>query len=407
MLKKIHVTDLRLGMHVHELCGSWMDHPFWRTNFKLQEAADLRRITESGIKDVWIDTAKGLDVANGEAQTREQVDADIAADLDATGAEPLAPRPVSQHEELQRAAKICATAKAAVCSMFEEARMGKAIDSDKAGAMVTEISASVMRNSGALINLARIKTSDDYTYLHSVAVCALMIALARQLGLSEADTYEAGMAGLLHDLGKALIPSEVLNKPGKLTDEEFAIVKQHPVAGHRLLVEGQNVGAIALDVCLHHHEKVDGSGYPERLSRDRISLFARMGAVCDVYDAITSNRAYKSGWDPAVAIQKMTEWCNGHFDTAIFHAFVKSIGIYPVGSLVRLSSGRLGVVTEQNGKSLLTPLVKVFYSTKAQSYLTPEIIDLSQPGHTEQILGREEAEQWGFKNLETYWLPAN
>jgi putative nucleotidyltransferase with HDIG domain len=287
--------------------------------------------------------------------------------------------------------------------MFQEVRMGKAISSEAAGELVDEISSSVMRNPGALISLARLKTADDYTYMHSVAVCALMVALASKLDLDQKQTRDAGMSGLLHDLGKAMMPMEVLNKPGKLTDDEFRIIKSHPVEGHRMLVEGGTVSGVPLDVCLHHHEKIDGSGYPHRLKDENISMFAKMGAVCDVYDAITSNRPYKAGWDPAESIRKMTEWCNGHFDTRIFQAFVKSIGIYPVGSLVRLSSGRLGVVAEQAEGSLLTPRIKVFFSTKSMAYIPPELIDLSRRGVNEKIVAREEAEKWGIKNLDQYW----
>ncbi len=281
--------------------------------------------------------------------------------------------------------------------------MGKAVLAEAAGELVEDISASVMRNPGALVSLARLKTADDYTYMHSVAVCALMIALARQLELDERATREAGMAGLLHDLGKALMPMDVLNKPGKLTDEEFRIIRNHPVEGHRLLAEGGNVSDIVLDVCLHHHEKIDGSGYPDRLDGEHISLFARMGAVCDIYDAITSNRPYKRGWDPAESIRRMTEWSRSHFDARVFQAFVKSIGIYPTGSLVRLTSGRLAVVTEQSEKSLLAPRVKVFFSTKSQTRIVPETLDLAAPGMTEKIVGHEDPAQWGFNDLDAMW----
>jgi HD-GYP domain-containing protein (c-di-GMP phosphodiesterase class II) len=195
-----------------------------------------------------------------------------------------------------------------------------------------------------------------------------------------------------------------LNKPGKLTDEEFTIIKSHPEEGYRLLLEGSAVGELALDVCLHHHEKVDGSGYPHHLTGDQISLHAKMGAVCDVYDAITSNRPYKAGWDPAESIRKMTEWSKGHFDERVFQAFVKSIGIYPTGSLVKLASGRLAVVVEQSEKSLLAPLVKAFFSTKSQSYIPPELIDLSRPPQTEKIVGREDAAKWGIKNVDQFWV---
>ena len=409
MLKKIGVDHLRLGMHIHELCGSWMEHPFWRTRFVLDDADDIRRIRESGISELWIDTSKGLDASAGEARAETHSETEVAAEVDRTlerSAERRAPpRQVPMVEEVRRAAKICIGSKKAVVSMFNEARMGKTVSSEAAGELVDEISSSVMRNPGALISLARLKTADDYTYMHSVAVCALMVALARQLGQDEATTRELGMAGLLHDLGKALMPMEVMNKPGKLTDEEFAIIKSHPEAGHKMLLEGSGVGEIPLDVVLHHHEKMDGSGYPKRFKGDQISLYAKMGAVCDVYDAITSNRPYKAGWDPAESIRKMAEWCNGHFDERVFQAFVKCLGIYPIGALVRLASGRLGVVMEQSEHSLLTPIVKVFFSTKARTHIAPEIVDLSHPRVTDGIVSREEAGTWGLTNIEKLWAP--
>jgi hypothetical protein len=163
------------------------------------------------------------------------------------------------------------------------------------------------------------------------------------------------------------------------------------------------VGEIALDVCLHHHEKVDGTGYPYRLDGSAISLYAKMGSVCDVYDAITSNRPYKTGWNPAESIRQMAEWSKSHFDERVFHAFVKSVGIYPVGSLVRMASGRLGVVTEQNEGGLTTPRVKLFFSIKADARIPAEIIDLSHKGMVDRIIGREDPEKWEFRDLDTMW----
>ncbi len=401
MLKKIQARDLRTGMFLHALVGSWLDHPFWRNQFLLDDPADIRRLLDSGIAEVWIDTAKGLDVAV--PPPAQAASADEHTLMEAEIRDLKRPQRVSLEQELPHAAALIARSRQAVVSMFGEARMGKAVLAEAAGELVEDISASVMRNPGALVSLARLKTADDYTYMHSVAVCALMIALARQLELDERATREAGMAGLLHDLGKALMPMDVLNKPGKLTDEEFRIIRNHPVEGHHLLAEGGNVSDIVLDVCLHHHEKIDGSGYPDRLDGERISLFARMGAVCDIYDAITSNRPYKRGWDPAESIRRMTEWSRSHFDARVFQAFVKSIGIYPTGSLVRLTSGRLAVVTEQSEKSLLAPRVKVFFSTKSQTRIVPETLDLAAPGMTEKIVGHEDPAQWGFADLDAMW----
>jgi putative nucleotidyltransferase with HDIG domain len=404
MLKRIGVGQLTLGMHLKEFCGSWMDHPFWRTGFVLLDAKDLQIILSSSIKEVWIDCAKGLDIAGGEsavleAESEQQVEVDRRNVADST----RQIVPVAASKEIARATKIVRQSKQAVVSMFEEARMGNTVDVGGARLLVEEISDSVSRNPGALISLARLKTADDYTYMHSVAVCAMMVALAKQLGLDEAQVRSAGLAGLLHDLGKAVMPIEVLNKPGKLTDEEFTVIKSHPVEGHKMLLGGVNIDPIVLDVCLHHHEKTDGSGYPSGLKGPEISLFAKMGAVCDVYDAITSNRPYKAGWDPAESLRKMAEWANGHFDPQVFQAFVKSMGIYPVGSLVQLSSGRIGVVVEQTSKMLTTPSVKVFFSTKSNLRILPQIIDLSRPENKEKIVSREDPAKWRFPDLHELW----
>lgn len=404
MLKRISVQQLIVGMYIKEFCGSWMEHPFWRTEFLLTDQEDIDRILTSSIKEAWIDGDKGLDVPAGEmavSETESEVRVEQKLNQVVQAQREVAAVPIAV--EMAHAAKICAQSKQAVVSMFQEVRMGKMVDTASAQHLVEEISDSVSRNASALISLARLKTADDYTYMHSVAVCAMMIALAKQLSLDEAQTKSAGMAGLLHDLGKAVMPMKVLNKPGKLTDAEFSIIKSHPVEGHKLLQAVDGIDPIALDVCLNHHEKMDGSGYPKGLEADEISLFAKMGAVCDVYDAITSNRPYKSGWDPAESLRKMAEWADGHFDRQVFQAFVKSMGIYPIGSLVRLSSGRIGVVMEQTAKSLTVPRVKVFFSTKTDTRILPEIIDLSLSSCRDKIASREDPGRWPFSDLNELW----
>ena len=404
MLKRISVHQLTLGMHLKEFCGSWMEHPFFRSSFVLTDEADIAAILGSTIKEVWIDCDKGLDVASGEAAVSEfESETQVEEELMPIANEQRQVAPVSAAQEMDRAANICRRSKQAVISMFAEARMGNTVEVGGAKLLVEEITDSVSRNPGALISLARLKTADDYTYLHSVAVCAMMVALAKQLGLDETQTRAAGLAGLLHDLGKAVMPMDVLNKPGKLTDAEFSIIKSHPVEGHKMLLGGVNVDPVAIEVCLYHHEKMDGSGYPDGLKGDQISLWARMGAVCDVYDAITSDRPYKSGWDPAESLRKMAEWTKGHFDPKVFQAFVKAMGIYPVGSLVRLSSGRIGVVMEQTVKSLTVPRVKVFFSTKTDMRILPEIIDLSLSSCRDRIASREDPGRWHFSDLNELW----
>ncbi|MBY0577366.1 MAG: HD-GYP domain-containing protein [Gallionellaceae bacterium] len=406
MLKRIHIKQLRLGMYIHELCGSWMDHPFWRDTFLLDNPKDLQTILSTGIHEVWIDAAKGLDVEDG--ATEEMVAAEVEATLEhANTASKIVPR-ANLAQEAARAAKVCSQARRTITSLFQEARMGKALQAEALLPIVDEIAASVMRHSGALISLVRLKDKDHYTYMHSVAVSALMVSLARQLMLDDVQVRQAGMAGLLHDIGKMAVPLEILNKPGKLTDAEFEVMKGHPAAGRKMLLESSGIDDVVLDVCLQHHERLAGNGYPDYLRDEQISMYAKMGTVCDVYDAITSSRPYKSGWEPADAIRKMAEWSKGTFDQRIFEAFVRNVGIYPIGTLVRLQSGHLAVVTEQTEKSLLVPMVKVFFSIKSNARIAPEVLDLSKPGCKDKIVSHENPAKWDIRDIHELWsgMPA-
>ncbi len=402
MLKVVSTKQVRLGMFVHELKGAWIDHPFWKNAFKLTEAADLKKLQASNIKEVVIDTSKGLDVAAEVSVESEVPSSEALPAQQATASSEHQIKRIAAGEERARAKQVIAASKKAVASMFNDVRMGNVIKVEAAMQFVDDIAASVARNEGALISLVRLKTKDDYTYMHSVAVCALMVALAKELGMTHEERMQAGLAGLLHDIGKAAVPLDVLNKPGALTEDEFSLVKLHPERGHELLIQANITDPLTLDVCLHHHEKMNGTGYPHGLQGDAISLFARMGAICDVYDAVTSNRPYKDGWEPGVSLQRMVQWA-GHFDDVVFKAFVKSVGIYPIGSMVKLKSGRLAVVIDQSPKSLLTPIVKVFFSTKSKTRLPVEILDLSKGGANDAIVGHEDPVLWGVLDVDKLW----
>lgn len=402
-IKKIGVAELRTGMFLHGFDCAWIHNPFWRNKFLVTESEDVEKARRSGVKFCWIDTGRGDDVSEDrQAAAAPPTATPVPLARSATTGVAAGTEQSSFGDELRRAAGVCNAAREATVSMFSEARLGNAIDAGQCETLVNDIADSVLRNPTALLSLARLKTSDNYTYMHSVAVSALMISLGRALGLNEAQCREAGMAGLLHDIGKMVIPAAILNKPGKLSDEEFATVKSHPERGHEMLQRSGAISAAVLDVCLHHHEKIDGSGYPHRLAGEQISLLARMGAVCDVYDAITSNRPYKAGWDPAESINKMIAW-QGHFDTKVLSAFIQVIGIYPSGALVRLRSNRLAIVIEQNAKHFTKPVVKVFYCLKNQQQLAPVTLDLALSSARDAIVAREPRGSWDAGLLDAMW----
>jgi len=410
VLKKITSSELMLGMYIERLGRSWLENPFWKRSFLLESPADLERIRAARLNEVWIDTGRGLAPPEPVAVAAPPVAATDAAGTEAAvpavsiPVAPVAPA-LSREAEMAHARRLLERTRQAVQTMFDEARMGKALAVGQAYELVDDIASSVLRGGGLLLGLARLKTADNYTYMHSVAVCALMTALARELELAPEQVRSAGLAGLLHDIGKMAVPSAILNKPGSLSDAEFSSVRTHPAAGHRMLLEVDEIDPVALDVCLHHHEKLDGSGYPKGLRGEEISLYARMGAICDVYDAITSNRPYKQGWCPAESLRRMAAWRGGHLDATLFAAFVKCLGIYPLGTLVRLQSERLAVVVGQAaGKTLTSPTVRVFFSIRAGTCIAPCVIDLAAPGCQERIISTESAAQWGLLDVDRYWV---
>lgn len=276
--------------------------------------------------------------------------------------------------------------------MFGQARLGKVVEVSAVAPLVEEIAASMLRDRSAMLNVTRLKTKDEYTYLHSVAVCALMMNLARRAGLDEAEVRELGIAGLLHDIGKTGVPDSVLGKPGRLDDGEFEIVRGHPQKGHALLSQSPGVHPIALDVCLHHHEKVDGTGYPFGLTGDRLSVHARIAAICDVYDAVTSERPYKSGWSANEALARMLEW-EGHFDPHLLNAFIDSIGIQPRDGLVRTFSNRIGLVVGDTDNPA-APVVRIFYDVASDRFVEPVLVETRNAPDCDPIIGSERWSYW-------------
>ena len=383
-------------MFIQGFEGSWFDHPFWRTRFVLTKERDLERVRESAVVGVFIDDEKGL-------APNPRIEIERPA---ASWQPPARPTPYlhsragnvarpaqSFASSYSRAMKVFGRSKRAVTAMYADVRLGKAIKAEKMVPLVDEITSSIDQNPHAFISIAQLKSRHEYHYMHSVAVCALMINLARELRFSEAAVRDAGMAGLLHDIGKAVMPAEILDKPDALTDDEFIVMKTHPVRGRELLAKSSGVSHNALDVCLHHHERFDGTGYPDGLTAERITLFSRMSALCDVYDAVTSERCYKRPWTPVEAVQTMRSW-TGHFDPDMFELFVKSVGIYPTGSLVRLKSGRTAMVIGENPEDPSRPPL---LSVADADHPEVERIDIS----SDEIIGMESDETLKIEGWET------
>jgi putative nucleotidyltransferase with HDIG domain len=389
MLKRIRVDQLEVGMFVARLDSGWMAHPFWRSRFLLASPTQIHAIVAAGVKKVWIDTAKGKDLPSAQPMALPEA-------LQPIGSQPEAPAPLG--EELARAREVLDAGKAAVATMFQDVRLGKALETKGALTLVDAVARSLSRHSQALVSLVRLKELDDHTYMHSFAVCVLMIALGRTLELNDDEVYQLGLAGLLHDIGKTAVPAAILNKAGALTQEEIALWQRHPSAGYRILTQAGVHSNIALEVCQHHHERLDGSGYPFGLAGSEISLYAKIAAVCDTYDTLTSNRPAHRAWPSKRALQYMMTRTDTLFDRTLVQALTRTVGIYPVGTVLKLRSNRLGLVAGQNDGAALRPRLLLFFSINTSARLVPMLLDLRYSD--DDIVSVEEPSQWGFTDAQ-------
>lgn len=432
-IKRIAVGELRTGMYVHDLSCDWLSHPFMRSRFAVKTQTQIDKIRAAGIAFVYIDTSKGADVASAPtaAQIRARVDADIDAVAQRTAElmkyynpaawkqDPLVGGPVEPAraapevpppppptprgaviEEMTRAKNVYEEATGFVRRTMHGARHGKPVDLAAAREIVERITDSVNRSSSALLSLCKVRDKTKYHYLHSVSVCTTMIAFARALGASREKMVELGLGGLVHDVGMAFVPESVRDKPGKLTPEEYALVKRHPESGYILLERVPGMTPAMLRMAIEHHERIDGSGYPYGLAGDEISKEGQMVGICDVYDAITADRMYHKGMPASRGLRCLLEWSEKQFDRELVQAFIRCVGVYPAGSLVRLGSERLAIVLEQSPTSLLEPLVRVVYDAKREHYLPPEDVDLSRRGAGGDVILRyEDPVKFGIDTL--------
>ena len=384
-------------MYIHDLNCGWLQHGFLRQQFVLKSEGQIDKMHRQGMHEVYIDTDKGGDLPG--APTEAEVQLVLQGQLEASGSQgaSLPVARVPQKEEAVAARRILGEAQGVVKDMMQDIRLGKQVDPATALPVVDEINESVLRNSGALLSLGRIKQADTYTFQHCVSVCALMVSFAHALGLDAAQVREAGLGGLLHDVGKMKVPNEILNKPGRLTEEEFTIMKSHASLSRELLLGTPGISETVIRIASEHHEKLGGCGYPMGLSGDQISQAGRMAAIVDVYDALTSNRVYHKGMEPSEALKKLLEWSGDHLDGDLVQLFIRALGIYPVGSLVRLSNGKLAVVVEQQD-DLLKPVVRVIYDALRGYALPPKDVHMDRFDH--HIESFEEPADWDLNPLE-------
>ena len=275
-------------------------------------------------------------------------------------------------------------------------KAGEPIDITPLAAVAEEMVDTMFTHGDAMLCLARIRAKDAYLMEHSMNVAILLANFGRYLGLERNVLKELTLGGLLHDVGKIMTPDEVLNKPGKLTDEEFGVMRQHVVHSYDILSNTAGITPTMLEVAANHHERLDGTGYPQRLKGDQLSLYTRMSGIVDVYDAVTADRVYKQGMQPTQAFRILLKGINQHFDAELVTKFIKCMGVYPVGTLVQLSNQRLAVVMQRNEQQPLKPMVKVIYHATQRHYLEVQWLDLARNGGQESIESTVDPKEFGI-----------
>lgn len=401
MIKKIGPEELQVGMYV---CGMEKEAGkplFFMNNILLKSAGDREKMASNGYACVYINVDdepavqaespdapdKGVDGLPAGVVTQENspawqdiheeaVEARELVELDELVPEETpAVAERSFDEELKEARRLRDEAELLVRDFLQNVRLGKDIDTGKVGGTVGRMVDSVFRNADALTSLARLKSFDDYTFAHSVNVCILSIALGREMGIERDGLSELGMGAILHDIGKVRVPEGVLNKPGKLSDEEFSVIRRHTELGGELL-EGTKIKEGSKSVVMQHHERFDGNGYCRGLAKDGIHLYARIAAVADVYDAMTSNRVYQKGMVPEEALKKLYLMRRTHFEPQIVERLIKCLGIYPIGTFVELNTGELAVVKMVNRSHPMQPRVEVLSDRMKRPLEAPVETDL-------------------------------
>ena len=364
---KIHVSELRIGMYVSKLDRDWLDTPFIMQGFVIEDPEDVDIVAEY-CEYVWIDStykSRGSKHSSNVPTATQVRRSGQYAD------------PKNLEAEHRRAYKSFRHGRRVTFDLLDAVRLGDAIDGEAAKQTVSEVVTSVIRHPDAMLWLSKIREESSYTSDHCLNVCVLAVAFGRHLGIEKNELEELGLCGLLHDIGKMRVPDEILNKPGRLSEKEFNLMKAHTVHGRNLLLSAKNVYAGAIDVAYNHHERIDGNGYPRKLDAAKISRFTRIISIVDVYDAITAERCYSKARTSTEALKIIYAERGTQFDEALALEFIKTIGLYPPGSIVELHTGEVGFVIESNPQRRHLPKVLLVLDEDQTKREKEKIIDLS------------------------------
>ena len=403
-IKRVSVDQLEPGMYIHDLNCGWMYHDFLLPRFRIDDRATIQKIVDNGIREVYIDTAKGDDLRsaptrvdiNRELEGRMRSLQDLHRDLNV--------RTISLEEERRRAGGIYRAATTTIQGLLEDTRLGRQLEVDRLDPLIERMTDSIFRHNDALIPLARLKRHDSYTFEHAVASSALMVAFGRSMGFERQTIHEIATGAMLQDVGMASVPTAIVDKPAAISHEEAELMRGHVEQSHLLMSDLGCLPDSAMTVISQHHERIDGTGYPYRLAGDDISVYGQMAAIVDVYDAMTSPRPYRAAMTPTAALRKLFEWGRHHFNLDLVQGFIRTIGIYPVGTLVMLESGRLAVVIEQTD-NLLQPKVRMFYNAKTGNFIPQETLTIGRGAGANHgpIVSHESFERWRLDPA--HWIP--
>ncbi len=328
----------------------------------ISRAETLNTLIKSGIKEIHIDTSKGKSSTYSTPVSVWNANIAPTVELD---------------EELVRAERVYTEARSLVGNVVRDVKMGKAIDVGPIEGLAEEISDSVLANSNALACLSQIREKDQYLLEHSINVGILMGVFTRYLGYQREELHQIVTGAILHDIGKIRVPNHILNKTGKLTDEEWEEMRNHVLYGEEVLLKSAGISDIAIAICAQHHEKLNGQGYPRGLSGDAISTYGRLASIVDIYDAITADRVYHKGKSPFESMRILASLGKEELDKTLVYQFIRCMSVYPVGTLLELSNGKLGVVIQIHPKKPNAPVVKCFCGLYPRTYETPFTLDLS------------------------------